>query len=338
MPYPENRAANAQERAARARWPHAALTASLATLTLAGCARFDTPRTPADAYRQRLAALADYCKRRPSLGPGDRSCDPLAIQPEDWLATPEGRFAHAIQIPNPVPADSGYRPGMTQVEYFEHLCKTEAGEFIFRTVDNVEGIRLLRWREPAGDYVFQDLYAMEDPYGHLEEEAEEPGFELVGPTKYAYLETPLRKTTRDTGVKQYRSPTLYAAPVPGQTLERYFGYDTRDRKTLQLEYDNAWRSRYAITWRGIKRPNDRELGIAGGELIVLDLETNEVLGVRRGYALFRGSWETAPVCPRYGYYGGRDKFVYFSFWFTGKLARPPNWQAYADKLEQYRKK
>ena len=36
----------------------------------------------------------------------------------------------------------------------------------------------------------------------------------------------------------------------------------------------------AYVWRGITRPHDREMGIAGGELIVLDLQTNEVLGVQ----------------------------------------------------------
>ena len=37
----------------------------------------------------------------------------LDVSIEDWLATPEGRFAHSIKIPNPVSEDSGYRPGMT---------------------------------------------------------------------------------------------------------------------------------------------------------------------------------------------------------------------------------
>ena len=44
--------------------------------------------------------------------------------PEQWLATPEGKFAHSIKIPNPVPKDSGYRRGMTSEQYFEHLCRT----------------------------------------------------------------------------------------------------------------------------------------------------------------------------------------------------------------------
>ena len=54
--------------------------------------------------------------------------------PEQWVATPEGRFAHSIRIPNPVLKDSGYRWWMTSEQYFKHLCQAEAGEFIFRTV------------------------------------------------------------------------------------------------------------------------------------------------------------------------------------------------------------
>ena len=61
------------------------------------------------------------------------------LEPVDPLATEEGKFAHSIRIPNPVPEDSGYKPG-TSKEYFDHLCKTEAGEFIYKTVEKVEGL------------------------------------------------------------------------------------------------------------------------------------------------------------------------------------------------------
>ena len=43
------------------------------------------------------------------------------------------------------------------------------------------------------------------------------------------------------------------------------------------------KSRYGYTWRGIQRPHDRELGIVGGELIVLDVQTQEALAMRRGF-------------------------------------------------------
>src|SRR5215510_13873626 len=64
--------------------------------------------------------------------------------PEQWVSTSEGKFAHSIKIPNPVPKDSGYRSGMSSEEYFKHLCEKEAGEFIFKTVDNVDGFYFMR--------------------------------------------------------------------------------------------------------------------------------------------------------------------------------------------------
>jgi hypothetical protein len=64
--------------------------------------------------------------------------------PKQWVATPEGKFAHELVIPNPVAADSGYKPGMSAGEYYRHLCDTEAGDFIFKKVDNVEGLYFAR--------------------------------------------------------------------------------------------------------------------------------------------------------------------------------------------------
>src|SRR4029079_6369569 len=65
------------------------------------------------------------------------------------------------------------------------------------------------------------------------------------------------------------------------------------------------KSEYAYTWRGITRIKDRELGIAGGEVIVIGLATNEVLGFRR---IFRRTgmsggrtnvwWLTAQNCSK----------------------------------------
>lgn len=315
-------------------------SAALLIFLVVGCAPLSPAQTltPGEQFRQRMLDLEAQCKRNPPLGPGDRTCDPLKIKPEDWLATPEGRFAHSIKIPNPVPTDSGYRKGMTPQQYFEHLCKSEAGEFIFKAVDNVEGIRLLRPREPASDYLFQHLYAMEDPYGHFQEEIEDPGFHFLGSLNYMYIETPLRKTKRHPAYQRFYHPSIYANPAPGQTVERYyFGGPWSDRRNLQLEFDAAARARYGVTWRGVKRPNDREMGIAGGELIVLDLETNEVLGVRRGYALYRGTWEMTPLCPHYGYFGGFDKATGFSSWFTMKVARPPRWKEWFDANEATRR-
>jgi hypothetical protein len=47
---------------------------------------------------------------------------------------------------------------------FDERCKT-AGEKIYRTVDNVEGITLLKLREEPIN--FSDQYRLNDPYGQL---------------------------------------------------------------------------------------------------------------------------------------------------------------------------
>lgn len=214
-------------------------------------------------------------------------------KPADPLATPEGRFAHAIKIPNPLPADSGYRPGMTSKEYFDHLCRTEAGEFIFKTVENVKGLMMLRPRPFATDEMLMDRYAMEDPLGHENWEVTEPEKIFVSSKGYEYLEKPSGSGTQ------------------GQ-IKRFSGYSARwegnamVKTPMQVETAETPRSRYGYTWRGVRREKDRELGIAGGELIVLELDSGQVLAVRRGYIRSRSVkssrtgiwWLSGEVCPK----------------------------------------
>jgi hypothetical protein len=262
----------------------------------------------------------------------------LDVKVEDWYATEEGRFAHSIKIPNPVPEDSGYRPGMTQREYFEHLCRNEAGEFIFKTADNVDGVFQLRPRKVYSEAEWQHLYAMEDPYGYYVGENEDLGQHYVSPLLYSYFEIPVHgRRIHGAGMRAVLHPSVSADPPAGSSIARYYGYDNWNAPTnpLKLEYSTKRKARYGFTWRGIKRPHDRELGIAGGELIVLDLDTTEILGLRRGYAIWNNGW-TYRVCPRYGYNGGEDKGAFFTAWFLVKVARPRRWVEFLAEEEKYR--
>ena len=134
-------------------WARGLLMLGLGGLLIAGCATGLSAQneTPGQHFDRMMKEFAENCAKT-KLKPNDRSCDRLKLKPADPLATEEGRFAHSIKIPNPVPLDSGYKPGMTSQEYFDHLCKTEAGEFIYKTVENVEGIYMMRPREQATDY------------------------------------------------------------------------------------------------------------------------------------------------------------------------------------------
>lgn len=294
--------------------------------------------TVGERFDKAMKKLAEECAKHPPK-PGNTDCDPLKLRPADPLATEEGRFAHSIKIPNPVPEDSGYKPGMTTKEYFEHLCKTEAGEFIFKTIENVEGIMQMRPREPVTDYMLQHLYALEDPYGETygEEFNMGPAALKSGTIQSAYVnpryaDAVKTKDIRKRGYRLYKPdqnykflekpiPTLLQNPPDGAMYLRYtrpntdklvfedgqYMYPGDQQPQMFEERVKELKSRYGFTWRGITRSHDRDLGIAGGELIILDLQTNEVLAVRRGYLATGRSLQTV---------GG--------IWWLGAAACPPN--------------
>jgi len=239
---------------------HSTLLIALLPGLLSACLSF--AETPGERFRKAIKGIEAACAKR-KLDPNEVCGGVAKLKPADPLATEEGRFAHSIKIPNPVSEDSGYKPGMTPEQYLDHLCKTEAGEFIYKTVENVEGITLLRPRVKA-NYEYSHLFAFEDPFGF---EAG-PAF-FVSPGGYTYYET------ASNSIEQ------------GPTYTRYFGYDGRSPETLQSANEAQRKSRYGYTWRGVVRPHDRENGIGGGEVILVDLETNDVLAVHRGYAQFR---------------------------------------------------
>lgn len=263
--------------------------------------------TVAERFEQAMKKKAEYCASN-KIDPANRRCDILKLKPADPLATEEGRFAHSVKIPNPVPEDNGYKPGMTPQAYFDHLCKTEAGEFIYKTVENVEGFYLMRTRKRATDDELQHLYGLEAPYQEVHEEYDNPGESFVQPNmgKYQFLEILDLRGDSPYEKKHYRryyrdehahSGRNYQTAVDGRVVR--VPYILAEKETQSLN------SIYGATWRGITRLHDRELGIAGSELIILSLETNEVLAVRRGFKRTGGVrnltgvwWLAGQTCPK----------------------------------------
>lgn len=277
-------------------------------LVLLGQVPVANGETPGERFEKAMKKKAEYCATN-KIDPANRRCDILKLKPADPLATEEGRFAHSIKIPNPVPDDSGYKSGMTPEQYFDHLCKTEAGEFIYKTVEYVDGLLQMRPRKRATDYELEHLYVLEDPYGHTTDESYLVQDSYVQPAtgRYQFLEMPLSilSSAGEQYRRYYRDENAhpgkkYQTAINGQGV--FVPYIVADATVSDIK------SRYGYTWRGIDRSHDRELGIAGGELIVLDLKTNEVLAVRRGYmrtGFVRNNltgvwWLTGPSCPNRG--------------------------------------
>lgn len=301
-------------------WVSVLLVAFLAGM-LSACVSL--AETPGQRFERAIKQLEEYCVRYPPK-PGDATCDRLNLKPVDPLATEEGRFAHSIKIPNPVPADSGYKPGMTPEQYFEHLCKTEAGEFIYKTVENVEGFYLMRTRKRPTDYELEHLYAFEAPYieVHGEYYSSEEYFIQPHLGKYQFLEMSLPKKEPAPNEKQYRRYYRDENAHPGRDYQTAI-----DGRFVRVPYivaeteTQSLNSKYGVTWRGITRPHDRELGIAGSELIVLNLQTSEVLGVKRGFKRTGGIrnltgvwWLTGQTCPKL-----REKPDH---WFIREVLKP----------------
>jgi hypothetical protein len=201
--------------------------------------------------------------------------------PKQWIATPEGRFAHELKIPNPVPADSGYREGMSPSDYYLHLCATEAGEFKFKTASGVDGIYFARPPWGPTDDDMKDRWRLEHPLVEtkfqLVSKPEDRAVRFVNPPfmDFAFYEEPSSAANgaflRMMGLKndlRDKTGTLIAEGAPMRVLDA-----------------GQLKSQYAITWRGIRRPLDRESGIAGGEVIVYDRKTSEVFYVYRNFAI-----------------------------------------------------
>lgn len=252
-----------------------------------------------------LALLATACVAQTPQPPTYRWTEFVKVEgqpepvPAEWVATPEGKIAHSIKVPNPLPRDSGYRPGMTSEQYFDHLCRTEAGEVIYRTVENVEGFYFMRPPRFPSDSDLMDRYKLEAP-------GIERFFQLIRPTAAG------RSTVFVGGkVRKYR----YAEEMTGlNDYVKAFGYKPGTVQFEALEKASMRTSRYGLTWRGIKRPYDREHLIGGSEWIVIDLNDDSVLSVLRNFSRTGGIkgadggiWWLNPIqCPSLKVFSAAD--------------------------------
>lgn len=236
--------------------------------------------------------------------------------------------------PEPVkPAATNAGPQLAAaMALFADRCKS-AGEKIARTVENVDGVVWMRWREKYSNADnFADQFKLNDPFGRdcgaedcianllrvtsgsslNPEEAQRHriGYrfvETVDPVderRYRYSAQLSHQWTQ-IDVNRHRAET-------GKDVPSYSYRFTLDRTAIQTAS-----ARYGITWEDISTQEDREHWIAGGSLRVIDLLTNEVLGERIGYMVdagqgsqvgFRSPWLEAVrhACPAFPANGPSD--------------------------------
>jgi hypothetical protein len=245
----------------------------------------------------------EYVHCRLKLARNQTDCEPYILRRREWREYwPE----KAVRPKWPeAPKESVYRKGMKPREYWEALCKAEAGEFVFKTADNVKSVYNVRPRGVATDYELSDRYVLEDPFTYTDvQRSHKPEEYFVQPYLGSYLAYEIRDPDATTRFLRYFRSDKPTGP-PYQT--GFEGRWVRVPYLVDKVLVDSVSSRHGITWRGITRPRDREYGIAGGEFLIVDLATGDILGIRRGFAL-SGSvpnkatgfwWMSAERCPTY---------------------------------------
>jgi len=195
---------------------------------------------------------------------------------------------------------------------FQERCK-KAGEFIYRTAENVEGIFILKLRSQKINY--REQYRMSDPYGK--------DMDGIG---LGYIETFLYGRNEKGNLDNNKVGGYgYADAIDPDDGKRY-RYTGRMDEPWQRDksYEEGYMRfvldkalapdpapRYGVTYDDISTREERDYWIAGSSLRVVDLKTNEVMAERIGYMFDPGQgsdsggrapWLSAAdyACPRFG--------------------------------------
>ncbi|MDP3515101.1 MAG: hypothetical protein Q8S20_20355 [Sulfuritalea sp.] len=209
---------------------------------------------------------------------------------------------------------------------WEEKCRTVAGEKIYRKVENVEGLLLMKVRPARGDRELADRMWTGAAFAR-ESRADEfittfLGYEEGG-TALGGTPTPVTPMYRGS-INTNRNP----GGLPGYRWVEVIDEKDGQRYRYTGRYDEPWKTdssysksyvrfnldktpasgpspRYGVTYEDHVIPEDRNLGIASSTVKVIDLNTNEVLGEMTRYAWSPGApsrvnpspWLTAYRCP-----------------------------------------
>ena len=222
---------------------------------------------------------------------------------------------------------------------WEEKCRTVAGEKIYRKVENVEGVLLMKVRPPAGDREWADRMW---PGAAFARETTGDSY-ITSFLGYEYASNPAGRDDPVTpNNRGYINTDRRPGGLPGYRWVEVIDEKDGQRYRATGRYDEPWKTdssysktyirfnldkttapgpspRYGVTFEDHVIPEDRYLGIASSTIKVLDLQTKEVLGEMTRYAWSPGApsrvnpspWLTAYRCPDHsvGTSGATRKFV-----------------------------
>jgi hypothetical protein len=178
-------------------------------------------------------------------------------------------------------------------EYTYHLhqiakaCVEQAGEYIFRKVENVEGVAQLRLRNYVGEVTIESLSKSNstpyDLYGYNDiRTIDLPShfFEL-----YQYFEAPIQLPAEVPSWSELHKYMKRVELDQADKVLRYYGYTTytRMKNDLKIVGAQSFRSQYGFTFKETYTKEHGYEDLIGSELIVIDMNTQEILGVRKAF-------------------------------------------------------
>lgn len=246
--------------------------------------------------RERVEQWDRWCKAE-KLGPYNTdprrahitTCDFLYLKDQRWDPNADefSRYAHSIKLPPPHnQPQAQYRPGMTSKQYFEELCAKEAGQWIFRTVTGVEGV--LQGRPvvdlPIG---FDSLVFASAEVFPVGSNSGETWMSLAGGylSAYDFFE-------RRLAGQQYRFERHYQSQEAAEKLEPGLVANTAATgygRVVPVVRSDRSLARYGYVGRGVSRKSFMDHAISGGELVVFDVQTLEVIALFRDFSIRRPS-------------------------------------------------
>lgn len=240
----------------------------------------------------------------------------------------------------------------TAMQMWQERCK-KSGEKIYKTVDGVEGIFLIKVR-PDRDLNYSDQFRLNDPYGSdvegdgyigrflrggsQDRDNRPPPAELnLSARGYKYVEAKNPAdgiTYRYTGQIKVIGHKNRSAPAIQDELKKNPSFDTANRAfVLEKTPIKNPTTRYGVTYIDISTPEDRNHWIAGSSLQVIDLHNNEVIAERIGYMIDlaqgsqagnRSPWLFAAdnACPPFAPTRGFTAQTGQTYRFTEQVLRP----------------
>jgi hypothetical protein len=271
-------------------------------LALPACQTLDKATAEMRPYgvqlRDRIAQWERVCKSR-KLGPyydnspanrGNVTCDFLFLKDVRWDPNADefSRYAHSFNLPPPHDKPQAiYREGMSSGDYLQELCKKEAGEWIFRTVSNVEGVLQARTaaKYPPSYRQLTPAAVERLPYGSADD-SQWLAMATPNPFSYTYFEYPRAAADRSREILRfYRDEKSLRANEPPTAVVHW--RESASRRRVPYVVDRQSRAPYAFVGRGVRRPDFDDHGIQGMELLIVDTRTSEVLALRRMFTSTR---------------------------------------------------